>query len=154
MWEPGSRDLTPIPVRVGDYDLNGYPDLLVSVWDSGTGDTGVELLENVACGTQAGLCQFDALALWSPPTSPTSLIKGLMRALFGEKRVMAAAAATPPPASVTTINEARQQARRGFSRVTGDAVSALHSIPGAYSAAFFDLDEDVCLSISKPISIE
>jgi integrin alpha FG-GAP repeat containing protein 1 len=41
-------------LRPGDFDLDGYPDLLVPIRDRDTKETTVHILHNVPCGKAAG----------------------------------------------------------------------------------------------------
>jgi len=50
---PGTRDI-PLYIRPGDFDVDGFPDLLVTVRDSKSKDIGVKILRNVGCGKAAG----------------------------------------------------------------------------------------------------
>jgi hypothetical protein len=40
--------------RAGDFDLDGFPDLLMGIVDSKTGEMSVKILHNVPCGKAAG----------------------------------------------------------------------------------------------------
>lgn len=50
---PGDQNI-PLPIRAGDFDLDGYPDLLLTVSD-GTNST-VKVLRNVPCGNGVKGC--------------------------------------------------------------------------------------------------
>mmetsp|Transcript_30481 Transcript_30481/g.85328 ORF Transcript_30481/g.85328 Transcript_30481/m.85328 type:complete len:466 (-) Transcript_30481:1839-3236(-) len=128
------KSLPPLQLRVGDFNLDGFPDILVPL-----------------IRVTAGADLRDA-----PPAAAGR--SGPLRGLLGD--VMSGSGAEPPERRDTAVgtvemslwqnvpcmtqlcsNTAIRLRRRSFAHVTGDEVQQLRALDNPFAAAFFDIDE-------------